>query len=79
MKIGSEHGLAPSRKQYIAWVSGDPMANGAECFSHIGWVDYFTVLGKYIDEEKNGTVWAQEGYLHGLTISPQYKGVALQI
>ena len=34
------------------------------CVSRIDWVDYFTVLGKYIDAEKNGTVWAHEGYLH---------------
>ena len=32
--------------------------------SRIDWVDYFTVLGKYIHAEKNGTVWAHEGYLH---------------
>ena len=32
--------------------------------SRIDWVDYFTVLGKYIHTKKNGTVWAQEGYLH---------------
>ena len=32
--------------------------------SRIDWVDYFTVLGKYIHAEKNGTVWALEGYLH---------------
>ena len=30
----------------------------------IDWVDYFTVLGKCIHAEKNGTVWAHEGYLH---------------
>ena len=30
--------------------------------SRIDWVDYFTV--KYIHAEKNGTVWAHDGYLH---------------
>ena len=38
--------------------------NGAYMLSRIDWVDYFTVLGKYIDAEKNGTVLAHEGYLH---------------
>ena len=38
--------------------------NDAYMLSRIDWVDYFTVLGKYIDAEKNGTVWAHEGYLH---------------
>ena len=32
--------------------------------SPIDWVDYFTVLGKYIHAEKNGTVWAHEGCFH---------------
>ena len=32
--------------------------------SRIDWVDYFTVLGKYIHTEKNGTVWAREWCLH---------------
>ena len=32
--------------------------------SRIDWVDYFTVLGKYIHAEKDGTVWAHEWYLH---------------
>ena len=32
--------------------------------SRIDWVDYFTRFGKYIHAEKNGTVWAHEGYLH---------------
>ena len=33
-------------------------------FSGVDWADYFTVLGKYIHAERNGTVWAHEGYLH---------------
>ena len=32
--------------------------------SRIDWVDYFTILGKYIHAEKNGTLWAHEGNLH---------------
>ena len=32
--------------------------------SWIDWVDNFAVLGKYIYADKNGTVWAHEGYLH---------------
>ena len=33
--------------------------------SRIDWVDNFTVLGKiYRCREKNGTIWAHEGYLH---------------
>ena len=32
--------------------------------SRIDWVDYFTVLGKYVHADKNGTDWALEGYLH---------------
>ena len=34
------------------------------CVSRIDWVDYITVFGKYIDAEKNGTVWVHEGDLH---------------
>ena len=34
------------------------------CVSRVDWVDYFTVLGKYIDAEKNDTVSSHEGYLH---------------
>ena len=43
--------------------------NGAYMLSRIDEVDYFTVLGKYIDAEKNGTVWAHEGYLHPHSIA----------
>ena len=32
--------------------------------SRIDWVDYFTVLGKYIHAEKNGTLWAHDGCFH---------------
>ena len=32
--------------------------------SRIDWVDYFTVLGKYIHAEKKCTVWAHEGCFH---------------
>ena len=44
-------------------------ANGAYIWvSQIDWVDHFPgslhVLGRYIHTEKNGTVWAHEGYLH---------------
>ena len=54
MKIGSGNGLVPSRHRAITWVSGDPDQ----------WCICVTVLGKYIDAEKNGTIWAHEGYLH---------------
>ena len=38
--------------------------NGAYIISWIDWVDDFTVFEIYIYVEKNGTVWAHEGYLH---------------
>ena len=57
----------------MAWHRADtkPLAesvviqvNGAYiiCVSRIDWVDYLTVLAKYIDAEKNGTVRSHEGY-----------------
>ena len=46
------HYLSPGWLMVHIWVS------------RIDWVDYFTVLGKYIHAEKNGTVWAYEGCFH---------------
>ena len=45
--------------------------------SRIDWVDYFTVLGKYIHAEKNGTDWAHEGYLAPIAESGQFRPLRL--
>ena len=58
----------------MAWHRGDTkplpesmaiQANGAY-MSLSDWLSwfFFTVMGRYIYTEKNGTVWAHEGYFH---------------
>ena len=64
MKISSGNSLAPSRYQAIAWVKGDP--GQWYIYASLELTELITspCWEIYIDTERNGTVWAHEGYLH---------------
>ena len=64
MKIGPGNGLAPSRHQAITSGSVVIRVNGVymRLSDWLSWLLHR--FGKYIDAEKNGTVWAHGGYLH---------------